>query len=104
MATTVLPKGYAFHLMSHGIKRLLTHNTPHTRPEREHRNVEKELKELTAKFVGKETALAVPLNFAMTVEPHFSSVDPRTERPTCTAHTRPIFDVCRPSPLISCPV
>lgn len=60
MATTVLPKG----------------------PEREHRNVEKELQELTARFAGKENALAVPLNFAMTVEPHRSSVDPRTERPT----------------------
>jgi hypothetical protein len=62
-----------------------SHSTPQRRPEREHRNVEKELQELTARFAGKENALAVPLNFAMTVEPHRSSVDPRTERPTCTA-------------------
>ena len=64
---------------------MIAHTTLQRRPEREYRTVEKELQELTARFAGKENALAVPLNFAMTVEPHRSSVDPRTERPTCTA-------------------
>jgi hypothetical protein len=64
---------------------MIARTTLQRRPEREYRTVEKELQELTARFAGKENALAVPLNFAMTVEPHRSSVDPRTERPTCTA-------------------